>query len=91
VRTWLKRAAVVVAAKKAFDMYQESRRPRPSAVARFGVPAVLVAAGGAIAYLGATGKLQGIPDQIRKATGSSEQPPEPPVAPTTTGPVAPTT
>ena len=81
--TFLKRAIAAVAVKKAWDTYQEARRPsRPSAWARFGVPAAVVATGGAIAFLGKTGRLHPIVEQVRERTqrGDSGAPaPAPPV------------
>lgn len=82
MRPIVKRAITAVAVKKAWDRYQESKRPqRPSVWARAGVPSLLVAAGGALVYLGVSGRLQPVVDQVRGKTGSSgdsEVPPPPP-------------
>jgi hypothetical protein len=64
VRLLRKAAAVAVAAvaiKEAAQKVQESRQPRKSAVRRL-VPrsGLLLAAGGGLAYLAATGRLNGL-------------------------------
>jgi hypothetical protein len=85
----IKRVLAAVAVKKAYDFVQERRRPQKrSFVARFAAPTLALAtAGGAIAYLGKTGKLQPLLDGV---TGNSSSPaeaeasPAPPPAPATT-------
>jgi hypothetical protein len=67
----VKRVLAAVAAKKVWDKYRESRRPRKARGARLGVPVAVLAAG-ALAYLGFSGRLQRLSDQIR---GRSEQAP----------------
>jgi hypothetical protein len=64
VRLLRKAAGVTVAAvaiKKAAEKIQQSRQPKRSAVGRF-VPGggLLLAAGGGLAYLAATGRLNGL-------------------------------
>jgi type IV secretory pathway TrbF-like protein len=79
----IKRAITAVAAKKAWDRYQESRRPqRPSLWSRAGVPSLVVAAGGALVYLGMSGRLQPVVNQVRGKTGSNEGNEVPPPPPT---------
>jgi hypothetical protein len=89
MKPMLKRAAAVVAAKKAVDVYRASRRPqRPSLLARAVVPATLLGVGGAVAYLGVTGKLHRVTDQIKRLSGSDQGPPtSSATAPTQDGPV----
>jgi hypothetical protein len=72
MRPVVKRAVAAVAAKKAWDRYQTSRRPqRPSVLARLGVPVAVLAVGGALAYLGKSGRLQPVLDQVRGKAGSN--------------------
>jgi hypothetical protein len=71
VRLLRRAAAVAVAAvaiKEAAEKIQESRQPQKSRVRRF-VPGggLLLAAGGGIAYLAATGRLNGL---LNRKTGS---------------------
>ena len=77
----VKRAITAVAIKKAWDKYQESRRPRrPSLWARAGLPTRALAAGGTLVYLGVSGRLQPVVNQVRGKTGSgggNEVPPPP--------------
>jgi hypothetical protein len=78
----VKRVITAVAVKKAWDKFQESRRPqRPSLWARAGFPTVALVAGGTLVYLGVSGRLQPVVNQVRGRTGSgggSEVPPPPP-------------
>ncbi len=68
----VKRVLAVVAAKKAYDYLQERRRPKRSAVSRFGAPFLaLAAAGGAIAFLGRSGRLNPLVDQAKSLAGMS--------------------
>ncbi len=80
----LKRVLLLVGAKKAFDALQEARRPRKRSVwSRLARPAAIIAGGSAVAYLGVSGRLQDIVDQVKRlASGSA---PEPPTATTTSG------
>jgi hypothetical protein len=67
VKPIVKRAIAAVAVKKAWDRYQQGRRPpKPSLWARVGIPAVVLATGGALAVLGKTGRLQPVVDQVRR-------------------------
>jgi hypothetical protein len=63
----VKRIAAAIAVKKAIDVVQARRRPpRRSLVARFGLPTLALAtAGGALAYLGTTGRLQSVVGKVR--------------------------
>lgn len=68
----VKRVLTAVAVKKAYDYVQERRRPQRSAVARFGTPFLaLAAAGGAVAFLGRTGRLNPLVDQAKNLAGRS--------------------
>jgi hypothetical protein len=87
VNPLVKRAIAAVAVKKAWDRYQEARHPRrPSLWARLGLPVAVLATGGAaIAFLGKTGRLQPVVDQVRgkanrgdSASGTAPAPPAPP-------------
>jgi hypothetical protein len=84
VNPMLKRAIAAVAVKKAWDKYQEARRPqRPSLWARLGIPAAVLAAGGTIAFLGKTGRLQPVVNQVRGRPSRGEAASGPTPAPTT--------
>jgi hypothetical protein len=63
-------AAAAVAIKEVSERFMESRQPKKSAVRRFAPSGgLLLAAGGGIAYLAATGRLNGLLN--RKSEGSS--------------------
>ncbi len=67
-------AAAVVAIKEAAERVQESRQPKTSPVKRF-LPGggALLAAGGALAYLAATGRLNGLLNRKKVAGGSRSE------------------
>jgi hypothetical protein len=68
----VKRVLTAVAVKKAYDYVQERRRPQRSAVSRFATPFLaLAAAGGAVAFLGRTGRLNPLVDQAKNLAGRS--------------------
>ncbi len=63
-------AAAAVAVKKLGERFAENRQPKKSAVRRFAPSGgLLLAAGGGLAYLAATGRLNGLLN--RKSQGSS--------------------
>ncbi len=77
----VKRALAVVAVKQAYDKVQEMRRPKkPSLLSRISPVAMLGALGGALFYLGKSGRLRPVVDQVRGKAGRGEtdwEPPEP--------------
>jgi hypothetical protein len=78
----LKRTITAIAVKKAWDRYQQARRPqRPSLWARLWLPAVLLTTGGALAFLGKSGRLGPVVDQMRGKAKRGESESIPPPAP----------
>ncbi|MFN2490616.1 MAG: hypothetical protein ABR529_12960 [Actinomycetota bacterium] len=75
MNTIVKRAAAAVAVKKVWDTYQESRRPEPpSLLSRLALPAAVLVAGGAAAYLATGGRLQSVKNRIKGDRGLSTEP-----------------
>lgn len=68
-----KKVLTAVAVKKAIDKVQEMRKPKPPVKARLGKAALIAAAGGGIAYLAKTGRLQAL---LGKVKGGSTPAPQ---------------
>lgn len=67
----VKKVVAAVAIKEAIEKVQEMRRPKPSLWSRLSPVALVAAVGGAIFYLGKSGKLAPVVDQVKGRTGSS--------------------
>ncbi len=70
IRSLLKKASAVYAAKKSFDTIQRARRPEPrrSSGGKLGRATVVALVGGAGIFLARSGRLQAIPGILRRKT-----------------------
>lgn len=67
---FLKKVVAAVAVKEGIERIQEMRRPKRSLWSRLSPMAVLAAVGGALLYLGKSGKLGPVVGQVKDKVGS---------------------
>jgi len=66
----LKKIVAAVAVKEAIEKVQEMRKPKPSLWSRMSPLAFVAAIGGALFYLGKSGKLGPVVEGVKGKTGS---------------------